>query len=89
MKMAMLEILSSGSQSETLLMRRANIPWDEFRRLMHQLEKPGFVTRLLEEKWSRKKWTLSEKGAEAVQVWLRLSNLMGEEPLLKPMLIAW
>jgi predicted transcriptional regulator len=90
MKMALLEIMASGPQGQSLLIRRANLPWDEFRPLMHQLHKSGFVANPLgEEKWARDTWTLSEKGIEALGLWRRLSTLLEEEPLLKPVLMAW
>jgi predicted transcriptional regulator len=89
MKMTLLEIMASGPQGQSPLMRRANLPWYEFRHLMHQLRKSGFVTNSSEEKWARSTWTLSEKGIEALGLWRRLSTLLGEEPLLKPVLMVW
>lgn len=90
MKMALLEIMASGPQGQSLLMRRANIPWDQFRPLMHQLHKSGFVMNPpAEEKWTRSTWKLSEKGIEALGLWRRLSVLLEEEPLLKPVLMVW
>jgi DNA-binding PadR family transcriptional regulator len=53
------------------------------------LRKSGFVASPPEEKWARNTWTLSEKGIEALELWRRLSALLEEEPLLKPVLMAW
>jgi predicted transcriptional regulator len=89
MKMALLEIMASGPQGQSMLMRRANLPWDEFRRLMYQLYRSGFVTNPPGEKWTRNVCTLSEKGIEALGLWRRLSKLLDEEPLLKPVLMVW
>lgn len=89
MKMALLEIMASGPQGQSPLMRRANIPWNDFHRLMHQLRKSGFVTNPPEERWARNRYRLSEKGIEALDLWRRLSELLEEEPLLKPVLMVW
>jgi len=89
MKMAILELLSTGPQNQSPLMRRANLPWYEFHRLMHQLRKSGFITGVTGQKWARTSWALSEKGLEAINLWRMLSGLLEEEPLLKPVTMAW
>jgi predicted transcriptional regulator len=89
MKMALLEIMASGPQGQSPLMRRANIPWNDFHRLMHQLRKSGLVTNPPVEKWVRNRYALSEKGMETLGLWQRLSTILEEEPLLKPVLMVW
>ena len=89
MKMAILELLSTGPQNQAPLMRRANLPWYEFHSLMHQLRKSGFISGAAGEKWARTTWSLSEKGVEAIDLWRRLAGLLNEEPLLKLVTMAW
>jgi predicted transcriptional regulator len=89
MKMALLELLSTGPQNQAPLMRRANLPWYEFHRLMHQLSKSGFIESTSGQKWARNSWFLSEKGVEAVNLWRRLAGLLDEEPMLKLVTMVW
>jgi predicted transcriptional regulator len=89
MKMALLEILSIGPQNQAPLMRRANLPWFEFQRLMPQLLKSGFIVSASTTKSGRNTWHLTEKGMEAMGLWRKLSTLMDEEPMLKLVPIVW